>query len=295
MEDESFWFITWEMLNTRLFDIAGAPISLFTFLTVIAVLGATMFLSRFTRKAIVRGFEARGTMDPGVVGVVTRLVHFAFLLVGFGVAVESAGIDLGTLFAAGAVFAVALGFAVQSVVQNFVSGVILLLERVIKPGDVLDVNGEIVRVHKMGIRATVVRTLNDEDVIVPNGTLVQGLVKNFTFDDHLYRLRLDVGVTYDSDLKLVMDTLEAAAVNVEFRVADKAPVVLLTEFGTSSVNFEVSVWIDDPWRIRRHRSDLALAVWWAFKEKGIVIAFPQVDVHFDGSVTRGLARLGEAA
>jgi small-conductance mechanosensitive channel len=295
MENDSFWSTVWHVLHVKLFEVAGAQISLFTVLTFVAVLVATLFLSRLARGAIRRGFEARGVTDPGTVGTITRLVHFAFIVVGVGLAVESAGIDVGTLFAAGAVFAVALGFAVQNVMQNFVSGVILLVERAIKPDDVIELDGQTVRVRRMGIRATVVRTLNDEDVIVPNGTLVQGSVTNYTFEDRVICLRLGVGVTYDSDLGLVKETLESVADGMEFRVADRPPVVLLTGFGDSAVCFEVSVAIDDPWRMARHRSELAFAVWRAFKEKGIVMAFPQVDVHFDEPVTRGLARLGDAA
>jgi small-conductance mechanosensitive channel len=295
MENDSFWSTVWHVLHVKLFEVAGAQINLFTVMTFVAVLAATMFLSRLARRAIRRGFEARGVTDPGTVGTITRLVHFAFIVVGVGLAVESAGIDVGTLFAAGAVFAVALGFAVQNVMQNFVSGVILLVERAIKPDDVIELDGQTVRVRRMGIRATVVRTLNDEDVIVPNGTLVQGSVTNYTFEDRVICLRLGVGVTYDSDLGLVKETLESVADGMEFRVADRPPVVLLTGFGDSAVCFEVSVAIDDPWRMARRRSELAFAVWRAFREKGIVMAFPQVDVHFDEPVTRGLARLGDAA
>jgi small-conductance mechanosensitive channel len=295
MDEESFWVILRDILTTELFRITDKPISLLTIMTVITVVVLTLFLSRIARKAIRRGFRMRGVADEGTVGVVTRLVHFAFLLVGIGVAVEAAGLDLTALFAAGAVFAVALGFAVQNIVQNFVAGVILLLERVIKPGDVLWVDGELVRVREMGIRATVVRTLNDEDIIVPNGNLVGSAVKNYTFSDHVFRLKVQVGVTYDSDMKLVMETLEEVGRQIDFKLEDHEPIVLMTEFGDSSVNFELSLWVDDPWAMRRYRSKINQAIWWAFKEKGIVIAFPQVDVHFDKPVATGLANLKGAA
>src|SRR4030095_8726722 len=103
-----------------------------------------------------------------------------FIVVGLTLALHLAGIKLGAVFAAGAVFAVGLGFAMQNIAQNFVSGVILLVERSIEPGDVIEVNTQVVRVHQMGIRATLVRTLDDEDMIVPNSILVQTTVKNYT-------------------------------------------------------------------------------------------------------------------
>ncbi len=295
MDTEELWTTIWEVLNRQIFEVTGKPISLFTILTIIAVIIVTFSASRVTRRAIRRGFHYRGVNDEGTIGVVTRLVHFAFLLVGLGVAVEAAGLDLTALFAAGAIFAVALGFAIQNIVQNFVSGLILLLERVIKPGDVLWVNDELVKVRKMGIRATLVRTLDDEDVIVPNGTLVQSSVKNYTFDDHIYRLRASVGVVYSADMALVIETLKEVGQGLSFRLPNHEPVVLMTAFGDNSVNFELSVWINTPWSMRRLESEMNQAIWWAFKDKGIVIAFPQLDVHFDPPVERGFAGLKGAA
>lgn len=285
----------WRGINAQLFELGGTAISVATVLTMVTIMLLTMVASRFTRQAIHRGFKLRGVDNEGTIGVVTRLVHFVFLLVGFGIAVEAAGIDLGALFAAGAVFAVALGFAVQNIVQNFVAGFILLAERVIKPGDVLEVEGQLVKVRSMGIRATVGQTLNDEDLIIPNGTLVQSAVKNFTFSSRSFRLRTVVGVVYSSDMKQVMTTLEETARATDFRDLEREPVVLMTDFGDNSVNFDVSVWINDPWQMRRLRSLLNVAIWEAFQDGGIVIAFPQLDVHFDKPVGAGLARLGAAS
>ena len=293
--EESMWETWHGPLSENLFEIAGEEINLYDILTVAAIVVATLLLSKMTRRAIRRGFEMRGVRDEGTIGVVTRLVHFAFLLVGLGIAVESAGIDLAALFAAGAVFAVAIGFAVQNIVQNFVSGVILLLERVIKPGDVIELEGQLVKVHRMGIRATEVRTLNDEDMIVPNGSLVQSTAKNYTLHAEDYRLRASVGATYEADMKLVLETLEKTARALDFRTQEKEPVVLMTEFADSCVSFEVSIWINDPWRMRSLQSKLRQAIWWAFKDTDIVIAFPQMDVHLDPAVSKGLAAMNRAA
>jgi small-conductance mechanosensitive channel len=127
---------------------------------------------------------------------------------------------------------------------------------------------------------------------------VQNPVKNYTFQDSLYRLRVQVGVTYGSDMKLVRETLERTATETEWRNKDYDPSILMTGFGDSSVNFEVSVWIDDPWTLRRRASRLHEAIWWALKEAGVVIAFPQLDVHFDPPIVEsltGMARTPEAA
>jgi hypothetical protein len=155
----------------------------------------------------------------------------------------------------------------------------------------LEIEGGVVRVIQMGIRTTLARTRDDEEIIVPNAVLVQSVVKNFTLRDSLYRVRVSVGVTYDSDMRLVLDTLRRIADEVEWKSAQKPPRVLMTEFGNSSVNFDVSVWVDDPWEAPSARSELHQTIWWALKEVGVVIAFPQLDVHLDEPVSRSLELL----
>jgi potassium-dependent mechanosensitive channel len=207
-------------------------------------------------------------------------------------ALQSAGIKLTAVFAAGAVFAVGFGFAMQNIAQNFVSGVILLIERTIKPGDVLEIGGSIVKVMKMSIRATIVRTLDDEDIIVPNSTLVQSNVKNYTLEDNLYRVKVVVGVAYESDLKLVREVLEKTTADVPWRDRAYPPRVLLVNFGASSVDYETSAWMHDPFNYRIASSDLREAIWWAFKRANITIAFPQVDVHFPQALAQTLFAAG---
>lgn len=283
-----------EALSRELFQLGGRPISAATILTVAAIMLAAWTLSRLTQRALRRASQLRGVQDEGNVAVVARLVHFGFLLVGFGVSVQAVGIDLAGLFAAGAVFAVAIGFAVQNIAQSFVAGVILLGERSIKPGDVLEVQGQLVKVKHIGIRATVVRSLDDEHLIVPNGSLVQSTVKNYTHEDPFFRLRAEVGVVYSSNMDHVQRVLEETAAALPWRSKEREPVVLLTGFGSSSVDFEVSVWIEDPWAQRRMKSQLLHAVWDALKAEAVVIAFPQVDVHLDAGVSRGFEALGAA-
>lgn len=149
--------------------------------------------------------------------VAARLIYYALLMLGLGIALHTIGINMTGLFAAGAVFAVGVGFAMQNIASNFVSGVILLLEGAIKPGDVLEVEDRVVRVREMGMRAAVARTLDDEDLIIPNSALVQSTVKNFTLRDHLYRLKSTVGVVYSSDMAKVEETLVSLAEMLPWR------------------------------------------------------------------------------
>lgn len=279
-------------LNTTLFEIGGTPVSVATVVTTILIILATLLLSKVMQRGARRWLTRRGVIDEGSVEVTSRLLHYVVIFLGFGIAIHTLGINLNALFAAGAIFAVGIGFAMQTIAQNFVSGVILLVERAITPGDVLELEGQVVKVLRMGIRSTIVRARDGEDVIVPNSLLVQSVVKNFTLDDAAYRVRTRVGVTYGSDLKVVRQILEDVAVRVQTDLPNVRPQVLLLEFGNNSVDFEVAIWMDDPWLARLRHSQLNEAIWWAFKERGIVIAFPQVDVHFDSPVVESLSRLG---
>ncbi len=279
------------ILDRQLLALGDTPVTVGTVGMALVIVLVTCWLSRVLQKALARTLLARGMEEKGTLSAMRRLLHYAIMLIGIGVALDTIGLNLGALFAAGAVFAVGLGFAMQNIAQNFVSGVILLAERSIKPGDVLEVDGQVVRVAQLGIRATLVRTRDDEDLIVPNSVLVQSVVTNYTLKDTIYRIRAMVGVVYGSDMRLVVETLQAAAEKLSWRLRERDPVVLMLKFGDSSVDFEVSVWINDPWNARMALGRLNQAIWTSLKAAGVTIAFPQLDVHFDPIVEQSMQAL----
>jgi small-conductance mechanosensitive channel len=271
-------------LSFHLFNVAGTEITIETLAIFAFILLVSYLISFVIRGAITKALKLRKIADEGSIGVTRRLTHYLIMFIGLGVGLQTIGINLNALFAAGAVFAVAIGFAMQNITQNFVSGLILLIERTIKPGDILKVENQLVRVSNLGIRATVARTLDDEEIIIPNSVLVQNSVTNYTMKDRHYRLRAEVGVVYSADMQQVREVLEKAANQIEWRDSTRKPRILLRRFGSSSVDWEVSVWITDPWTSQQRMSELFEVVWWSLKEAGITIAFPQLDVHFDTSV-----------
>ena len=280
------------LFDVRLFEISGTPVTTATLAIFVLILVSTLIIARVLNRLFIRAFAARGQEEEGTVAATARLIRYAVWIT--GLAVNSLGINLTALFTAGAVFAVAIGFAMQNITQNFVSGVIVLAERAIKPGDVLSVEGRLVQVKDMGIRATIARTLDEEDIIIPNSQLVATSVKNYTLRDSLYRLRVTVGVTYSSDMARVRQVLEQATAGLEWASREHPPRIFLLEFGDSSVVWEVSVWMSNPWHMARCRSQLNEKIWWALQEAGITIAFPQVDVHFDPQVSTALEGLRAA-
>ena len=138
---------------------------------------------------------------------------------------------------------------------------------------------------------------NGEDLIIPNAVLIQTTVTNHTLKDSIYRIRIQVGVVYSSDMTVVKDTLMEVATKVSetYAIVGHPPKVIMTEFGNHAVNWEVAIWMNDPWRARPARSALHEAIWWAFKEKDLVIAFPQLDIHLDDGVMAGIERLSKRA
>ncbi len=268
-----------ELLNRTLFTIGDTPVTVFSIAVLLAIVLATFVASRITQRGLRRWLRTRPSVDEGAANTTLQLIHYGFIAVGLAVGLDTVGVDLGALFAAGAFAAVAVGFAMQNIMQNFVSGVILLVERTIKERDVLEVDGRIVRVERLGARATVARTRQDEQLIIPNSNLIQATVSNLTLADPLIRVRTVVGVSYASDVDQVFEVLRETAAGMEARDPGRDPVIFLKEFGDSSIVFEVSLWTRDPWRAHHFHSALNHAVWKALKRAGITIAFPQMDLH----------------
>ena len=277
-----------QALSIDLFMLGETQIKVITLVIIAIILISTLILSRVIQRVLVRLLIRTGIAAESSLQLVRKLVHYMILLVGLVASLQVIGIDLSTLFAAGAVFAVGIGFAMKNIAENFVSGLILLVEQSIKPGDVLQIEDEVVKVDRIGIRSTVVRTRNEEEVIVPNGILVQSIVRNYTLTDSSYLLGATVGVVYKSDMKKVRGVLEQAALDIPFRDKNLEPRILMQEFADSAVVFAVYVWINEPWIARRLASQLNEAIWWALKDAGITIAFPQLDVHFDPPVKESM-------
>lgn len=283
------------VLTFPLFEVSGTPVSVTTLATVVLIVAFTFWGSRAGQTGVERAFRLRGLEHHAAGIAIGGLLRYALLVGGLAVAAQTLGIRLGALFTAGAIFAVGLGFAMKEVAENFVSGVILLSEGSIRPGDIIQVQQGVARVKSIGIRTTLVITRDGEELIMPNSLLCQSTRLNYTLSDKVYRVRVTVGVVYSADMALVRKTLVAVGEAMRWRDRTLPVSVLMSDFGSSSVDFEVQVWSRDPWEERTFRSELREAIWWAFKEHDITIAFPQLDVHFDAPVTGGLQSLHAVA
>jgi small-conductance mechanosensitive channel len=191
----------------------------------------------------------------------------------------SAGIDLNSFALLAGALGVGIGFGLQNIVNNFISGLILIFERPIQIGDAVQVEELSGRVTHIGIRSSTIKTWDGAEVIVPNGNLISNKLINWTLSDQRRRIEIKVGVAYGTDVSLVMETLLECAKQNEKIIEYPAPSVLFEDFGDSSLNFELRCWTSDFASWIEIRSDLRVAIDNAFKEKNIEIPFPQRDLH----------------
>jgi small-conductance mechanosensitive channel len=234
-------------------------------------------LARFTAFALDQEVFSRLRMPPGVPFALSTFTRYAILVVGFLVAMGAIGFSLDRVTLLLSAVGVGVGFGLQNVVNNFVSGAILLFERPIRVGDRVQLDDLFGIVSTIGIRASKVRTFDGSDVIVPNGDFISARVINWTLADRSRRVILPVGVAYGTKPRRVLELLGEVARSHPDVLADPEPVVLFRGFGDSSLNFELRVFTEMDWLAVM--SDLAVATSEALEAAGITIPFPQRDLH----------------
>jgi small-conductance mechanosensitive channel len=171
-----------------------------------------------------------------------------------------------------------IGFGLQNVIANFVSGLILVFERPILPGDTVEVNNLMGTVKKIGVRSSKVSTFDGAEVVVPNTNLISNDLINWTLSNNIKRVEILIGTSYDSDPNQILELLTECAYNYENLIKDPPPVALFSDFGNSSLNFRLRFWVDFSISLQA-KSDVSVAIYNKFKEYNIEIPFPQQDVH----------------
>ena len=238
--------------------------------------------SRILPKVLLDEAVSGRKLARGVQRSIGQLIRYFIIFIGFLLTFIILGYDFTKLTIILSALGVGIGFGLQGVVNNFVSGLILLFERPLTEGDTIEVGTSYAQIKKIGLRATVVRTFDEADLIIPNANLINNQVTNWTLTDRKVRLRVPVGVAYGSDVSLVVETILACAKEEKEVVKSPAPEVLFMNFGDSSLNFELRVWIQDIDGRLRVNSALYHEIERKFRELNIVIPFPQQDVHLRG-------------
>ena len=215
--------------------------------------------------------------------------YYAMVLLGLLVALAAAGFEVSQLALVIGALGVGIGLGLQNVVNNFVSGLILMFERPIQPGDIVDVGGTSGKVREIGMRATTLSTFEGADVVVPNGMLLNEKLINWTLSDNDRRIDVNIGVAYGSDPRRVLELLMEVTRATPGIATEPEPTVLFVGFGASSLDFAVRGWTHDFDNWPSIRSQLATRLYAALVQAGIEIPFPQQDLHLR-SVSDEVAR-----
>ncbi len=271
-----------ETLTTLLsyeYTIGGFSISVFMVAMMTLVLYLTNLLSWLLQALADAHYMTPRRIDYGVKAALKRLLHYTLFTIGFFVAVSMAGLDLQKFTIIAGALSVGIGFGLQNIVNNFVSGLILLFERPVKVGDTINIDDQWGTITRIGMRSTVFETLDRSEIIVPNSDLISQKVTNWTFTTNISRIVLTVGVAYGSPLDKVLEILLRVAQEHTEILKDPESSAIFTGFGESSIDFELRVWISDINKRLKVKSELGQAVDRYFREEGITIPFPQRDLH----------------
>ncbi|UCG12139.1 MAG: mechanosensitive ion channel [Deltaproteobacteria bacterium] len=276
------------------FSVGSWRISAGLVLTAAAVLYGSFLASWAVQAALMEGALSRLDIDTGIQFSVAKLVHYGLIFLGFLAALAALGVDLKNITIIGGALGVGIGFGLQTVVNNFVCGLILLFERPIKVGDYIEYTGQWAEVKKIGLRSTIVGTFDRADIVVPNSTLITNDVINWTRSDRLARIRLPIGVAYGSDVPLVMQILLECSEENPGLMRLPAPKVYFLGFGESALNFELRVHLSDIDNWYPVQTELLQEIDRRFRESGVKIPFPQRHLHVQsaaGSPTSTLTPL----
>ena len=272
------WDLIYRVLTFGV-TIGETRITLVLVLAAAACLYGALIASRILQFFMMRDVFARRRVDPGIGLSITRLVHYAVVLLGVLLALVTLGFKLTNLTIIASALSVGIGFGLQTIVNNFVCGLILLFERPVKVGDIIQLGEQWATIRDIGLRATTIQTFDRSDIVVPNSDLVTNQVTNWTLADRNMRLILSVGVAYGSDVPVVLQTLEECTRENSHILKDPAPSIFFMGFGDSSLDFQLRVWIDDINYINVVRSELNQEIDCKFRERDIEIPFPQRDLH----------------
>ncbi|MBE2281023.1 MAG: mechanosensitive ion channel [Ignavibacteriaceae bacterium] len=269
-----------KFLNYTLFTLNEARFSVWTLLFLFISIFIVIKVSGYGKKLLIERILGKFDLEYGVRVSIATIARYLFVIIGLSIIVQSAGINLSSLVLIGGALGIGIGFGLQTIISEFISGIILMFERPIKVGDRVEVGGIAGNVKEIAPRATSIVTNDNITIIVPNSKFISSEVINWSHSDNTVRLHIKVGVSYSSDPNKIREILLKVAYENEGVIDDPEPAVQFKEFGDSSLNFELLVWTTE-YMTKPHVliSQLYFSIWYAFKENGVEIPFPQMDVH----------------
>jgi small-conductance mechanosensitive channel len=278
---------------TASLSIGTVSIALGDVLVFVFIIWLTLWISRMIRIVVEGEVAPRVKARRGVPAAVSLIFRITIITIGFLLAIGAAGVEMSKLAILLGALGVGIGFGLQNIFNNLISGIIIAFERPINEGDIIEIGGNWGTVQQIGIRATTIRTFEGAEVVIPNGNLISNELTNWTLTDQQRRAELLVGVKYGTDPEKVLQILRQCADTHSEVLKEPKPIALFTSFGESSLDFRLLFWIPNADNRLRIQSDMAVMVNRALAEANIEIPFPQRDVHFktiDQSITNELMK-----
>lgn len=281
------WGDVRDVLGYPLIPLGNGDFTLGGLLGLLGLMALVLFLERFVRRLVLRRLLQRTHLEASVQYAVSRFIGYCFIAIGFFIALRAVNVDLSSLAVIAGAIGIGVGFGLQNVISNFVSGLIILAERPIAIGHRVEVGGVAGQITKINLRSTTVVTNDNITIIVPNSEFISNAVTNWSHGDPKVRLRLPVGVAYGSDIPKLKRVLLEVAAQHRSVLKDPPPSLFFIGFGESSLDFELGVWtVDQAHNPIRFRSELYYAIEQALRDNQLEIPFPQRDLHFrSGKVT----------
>lgn len=267
------------MLDAVAIELGTVRVSVLSALQLIMMVGVAFTLAIWLSEVINRQLQSAGLTPSMQVGI-SKFSRFLLITLAFLLALNAAGINLSSLAIFGGALGVGLGFGLQRIASNFISGFILVFDRSIKPGDIITVGQNTGSVHELRARYVVVRNREGVDTLIPNENLITSEVVNWSFVDRNVRTTISVQCSYQDDPEQAMALMLKSASASPRVLTDPEPVVRLIGFGENGMDLQLQVWVNDPENgFANVKSDINLAIWRAFKAAGITIPYPQRDLH----------------
>ncbi|MDO6640688.1 mechanosensitive ion channel [Shewanella sp. 5_MG-2023] len=275
-----------QWLNLTVFTVAQQPITLGGLLIIPVIIIVGLFITKLLVKLITKRLTSKKT-DPNIIHLLQRILYVIAIAILLITSLDLINVPITAFaFLSGAI-AIGFGFGAQNIINNFISGWILMWERPIKIGDFLEVEGAKGIVEAINNRSTRIRRVDGVHLLIPNSTLLENTVVNWTLVDNLVRSNVRVGVAYGTKARVVADLLYEATIAQKEVLIEPKPVVSFEDFGDNALIFEVNFWINSTVEggLRVTRSNIRFALDELLEQNNFVVAYPQRDVHLDGSLT----------
>ncbi|HAS36713.1 MAG TPA: hypothetical protein DCS15_09515 [Flavobacteriales bacterium] len=269
-----------EIVEFSLFTINGVNFTVTHLLSIVLIIGLTRLINVLVKVFLRRSQKKRKWLDSGKEYALSQIIKYIVYTIALVLILQTLGIDVTILIASSAALFVGIGLGLQDVFRDIISGFIILFERSVEVGDIIEMERIVGQVKDINIRTSKLKTRDDITVIVPNAKLLHTNVINWSEENKKTRFMVSVGVAYGSDTQLVEKILVECASAHQKVASDPEPFVRFQDFGNSSLDFELMFWSETLWRIEQVKSDIRFRIDQRFREEGIRIPFPQRDVHF---------------